>query len=156
MNIEIFNPGTQHFCDFQTLNTLNKNHTECMCVWRHTLQWTRVCPQGCSRRTAWRSRDGGTPYTHPHAWRRWWEEDLAIRCPAGSCGCASESLQTWTGHSTGAPSSAGLPHVQLQFAKRISKSQKTNVNMKTKSTYSWSYKSQRLKIQKKTWHYKNP
>lgn len=81
-----------------------------------TLLWTRACPQGCSRRTAWRSTGGGTPYTRRHASHRWWAEARATPRRAGNCGCASGWPRTWKGRSTDALWSAGRPREQWQFA----------------------------------------
>lgn len=87
-----------------------------LCQASLTLPWTRACPQGCSRQTAWRSTGGGTPYTRRHASHRWWVEDRATPDPAGSCGFVLGWPRTWKGHSTGALWSAGLPPAQWQFA----------------------------------------
>lgn len=81
-----------------------------------TRRWTRACRRGCSRQTAWRSTDDGTPRTRPRAWRRCWAAGRARWGRPGSRARAPGSPRTWTGRSTVAPWSAGHPRERWRFA----------------------------------------
>lgn len=80
--------------------------------------WTRGLQRGCSTQTAWRSRGGGTPRTHPHASRHCRAGGRARWGPRGNRARVWGWPRTWTNRSTASLWLEGLPHERWRFAKR--------------------------------------